>query len=287
MKKQLTGMNPSLWTCAGSAALALAMLWMPSARAAQQYGCVGDKLKQLDLVVTAERVEVTGGTANGHILLVSYGQDWDPGRYVRQFKRYQAFVHADGQGILSVQRRGSADSVWVAIDVESGRCGTTAGDPAKRRQESIKRDALKLKNGKLKKLDVDLPLAYMVLVRPGAGAWELMAGDGSARDDDGEPSKPNGKTSLSLDAMELPTAFSLENEPMRRSVRRRPAKARICCRSSRPTAMETWRRNSTWEGTGPPTFRRPPALPAFRAAPATTIGSITSINSVRGTGPTS
>jgi hypothetical protein len=39
----------------------------------------------------------------------------------------------------------------------------------------------------LNRLDLERRMAYLLLVRPGVGAWQLRVGDGGESDEDGEP----------------------------------------------------------------------------------------------------
>jgi hypothetical protein len=85
------------------------------------------------------------------------------------------------------------------VEIESGRYGAarpqSASDAPVGRQ--IPGDSLEKDNkGQLKKLISRLPFTYLVLVRPGEGAWEMTAGDGGKDDHDHQV---DGKIELSPD----------------------------------------------------------------------------------------
>lgn len=86
-----------------------------------------------------------------------------------------------GESVVVTPRRGVAVSaLWAGIDLASGAVAlsypdggtpnlTIGGNP---------------KSG-LQKLEVETSYVYLLLVRPGVGAWISRAGDGSPSDDDG------------------------------------------------------------------------------------------------------
>jgi hypothetical protein len=162
--------------------------------------CSGDLLAPLEIAASADSVSVTGGTASSRILVLGYGHSWDPERYSTRFHRYRAYLQADDAGTLRLDRGPfAADTLWTAIDVASGRCGTTAAaDPQQHRHKALPKAAVKLNNGQLKKIAAELPLAYLVVVRPGEGVWELSAGDGGPVDDD---HALDGKVTLPFDRL--------------------------------------------------------------------------------------
>jgi hypothetical protein len=150
--------------------------------------CIGDKLAPLVLDIQANKAAVRNAAANSKILLIGYGRSWDPQRHASRFVRYRSFITADAGGASSVEFRNgfTADSVFAAVDLDTGRCGTVAlsSEPGKERQAAFDRTAIKEVNGRPKKVVVALPRGYLVVIRAGTGVWDLLAGDGSAVDDD-------------------------------------------------------------------------------------------------------
>lgn len=146
----------------------------------------------LPVTVSERQVSVTGAHPNGKVLIVGYERYWS--NYSLKFHRHRAYLSADGTGTVKITPAAGIrpDSVWVAVDVESGRYGVTAPAKAPIRQTLQAAHALKKGSGRLV---TELPLAYFVVVRPGEGAWELFAGDGGRQDADG---RADGKTELSV-----------------------------------------------------------------------------------------
>jgi hypothetical protein len=157
--------------------------------------CAGDKLSPLALAVDANRVEVSAGTPMGKILLLGFGRAWDAERYAIEFRQFRALLPADASGLFAVERTDAQNLTWVALDLTSGRCGVAVAEAGELRQKEIQPGALKIKDGKLKKLEMALPFVQLVLVRPQDGAWSMAAGDASLADEDG---KHDGRVSLSL-----------------------------------------------------------------------------------------
>jgi hypothetical protein len=139
----------------------------------------------LPVNIDAHRLSVAGVPPGGEILFVGY--DREPRKYAANVRRHRALRTADSQGIAQLEPHGGvrSDSVWVAIDVNSGRLGVTAPEGSELRHAPIPEDVLKKDNsGQLRKFLSKLPFVYVVVVRPGAGVWELFAGDGGIHDND-------------------------------------------------------------------------------------------------------
>ena len=177
---------------------------MTAAVAAPVYAtCIGDKLAPLTITATEKSVAVEGGTAGGRMLVIGYGRSWDPQRYTSQFERYRAFHATDHLGTVTFERSRpfAADTLWTAVDVQSGRCGTTTApvDRGERRHKALTKDNIRPSNGQLRKIAADLELAYVIVVRPGAGIWELPVGDGGPEDED---QMPDGKITLDVERLQ-------------------------------------------------------------------------------------
>lgn len=156
-----------------------------------------DTLPPLSLNVTEAQVTVSGAQSKANVLLVGYSR-WLR-NYELKLERNRAFLIADSAGAASLTPKGGVqpDSVWVAVDLQSGRYGSAAPASSPLREAAISADTLKKENnGQVKKLIAKLTMAYFVVVRPGEGAWELDAGDGSGHDRD---LAIDGETEMSLD----------------------------------------------------------------------------------------
>jgi hypothetical protein len=100
-------------------------------------------------------------------------------------RREQILRDADGDGseVLELAQPLAVTSVWAAVDLQSGAVATVtpAGFPL---------NEFELRSGAipaaLNRVELDLPMAEVLLVRPGVGAWGRRAGDGGASDRDGD-----------------------------------------------------------------------------------------------------
>ncbi|HEX8619737.1 MAG TPA: hypothetical protein VF911_19300 [Thermoanaerobaculia bacterium] len=150
--------------------------------------CLGDKLVPLRFDIEGNKASISGATADATVLFIGYGRSWDGERYASRFERYRAFVTADAKGEATVQfrREFAANGVFAAVDLRSGRCGSvsTSTDDGKDRRKPFDPAAVRPVNGKAKKVIVSRSRAYLVVIRPEVGTWDLLAGDGSALDDD-------------------------------------------------------------------------------------------------------
>lgn len=75
-------------------------------------------------------------------------------------------------------------SIWFAVDLATGEAGVAAPEEFGLEEGQISARAVSASFGRF---ELDRGFVYLVLVRPGVGAWRLRAGDGGAYDEDGEP----------------------------------------------------------------------------------------------------
>lgn len=173
------------------------LLWFIPSLSAEIRANAKDTLTPLAVSIDDQRVIAAGGHPNGRILIVGYERV--RGRYKETVARHRAYLSANDAGALTLTPRGgiASNSVWIGVDVHSGRYGVVSPGSAPLREIPLPEGSLKNdNNGQLKKLVSALPLAYFVLIRPGEGAWELTGGDGGKHDVD---HSVDGKTELSLD----------------------------------------------------------------------------------------
>jgi len=139
----------------------------------------------LTLSINGSVVTISGVSALGKVYVVGLMRTRQLG--YTQLSRYQGTLDAaqDGSATLTVRSPIALDSLFFAIDLATGGYGRTApaGQPV---HESPFPDsaAPMAANGQLQKLETHLDVAHLLLVRPGAGAWELTIGDGGPDDDD-------------------------------------------------------------------------------------------------------
>jgi len=120
-----------------------------------------DRLPRLSVEVAANQVRIAGAEPNQRVLLVGYSR-WRQD-YIGRLQRERAWLIADAAGIASLKLDSGVrpDSVWVAVDIQSGRYGSAAPAASPRRE---------MPRGQAQKP------AYFVIVRPGEGAWEADGG---------------------------------------------------------------------------------------------------------------
>ena len=75
-------------------------------------------------------------------------------------------------------------SVWFAVDLATGETAMATPEGFPLMEMDLPGNAIP---AALNRLDLERRFAYLVLVRPGVGAWHLRVGDGGASDEDGEP----------------------------------------------------------------------------------------------------
>ncbi|MES1244511.1 MAG: hypothetical protein ABUT39_23095 [Acidobacteriota bacterium] len=90
----------------------------------------------------------------------------------------------DGKVRLDLGQDVPPRSIWFAVDLETGEAGVAAPEGFPLLETELPGRAIP---AALNRLDLDRRLVYLLLVRPGVGAWTLRAGDGGASDEDGEP----------------------------------------------------------------------------------------------------
>lgn len=100
--------------------------------------------------------------------------------------RIEILPDDDGDGTvrLELARDVPRRSIWFAVDLATGE--TAVATPAGFPKVGMTLPA-KAVPAALDRLELERQLAYLVVVRPGVGAWMLRVGDGGASDEDGEP----------------------------------------------------------------------------------------------------
>lgn len=121
-----------------------------------------DRLPRLSVEVAANQIRIAGAEPNQRVLLVGYSR-WRQD-YIQRLQRDRASLLADAEGRASLTLPSAVrpDSIWVAVDIRTGRYGSAAPAVSPRRE---------MPRGK----QAQEP-AYFVIVRPGEGAWEADGG---------------------------------------------------------------------------------------------------------------
>lgn len=166
------------------------------ALAALAHGSMAANDAPLEIALSGREVSVRGAAPHGEVLLVGYERS--AATYSRTRHRHRALFTADGAGAvkLSPQSGIRPDSLWIAVDVRSGRLAVSAPDAAQLRHRKIPRIALRRDGSRqVRRYVTRRESAYLIVVRPGEGVWELLAGDGGEGDSD---ANVNGRMEVSF-----------------------------------------------------------------------------------------
>lgn len=100
--------------------------------------------------------------------------------------RIEQAADDDGDGAVRLElgKEVPLRSVWFAVDLETGEAGVAAPEGFPLLEGDLAGRAIP---AALNRLELQHGFVYLVLVRPGLGAWKLRAGDGGASDEDGQP----------------------------------------------------------------------------------------------------
>jgi hypothetical protein len=100
--------------------------------------------------------------------------------------RHAVEVDDDGDGSLRLElgQEVPLRSIWFAVDLATGETGVAVPEGFPLLEMDLPGNAIP---AALNRLYLERRFAYLVLVRPGVGAWQLRVGDGGASDEDGEP----------------------------------------------------------------------------------------------------
>ena len=100
--------------------------------------------------------------------------------------RYEIGTDDDGDGAVRLElgREVPLRSIWFAVDLATGETGVATPPGFPLLEVDLPGEAIP---AALNRLELNRRFAYLLLVRPGVGAWQLRVGDGGESDEDGEP----------------------------------------------------------------------------------------------------
>ncbi|HKI04138.1 MAG TPA: hypothetical protein VKK31_19315 [Thermoanaerobaculia bacterium] len=157
-------------------------------------------LAQPAITLQQRSVTVEGITAKGQVVWFSMAREVSEDDVATLVRRAEAQTDGDGDGrvVWDLDREVPLRSIWVAVDLATGRADAVspAGYPLRKvswRGRGLARDQVRSD-----RVEDIRSYAEVLLVRPGEGAWRLTVGDGSEQDDDGAP---DGKIAAALDRM--------------------------------------------------------------------------------------
>ncbi|MFL6290221.1 MAG: hypothetical protein ACJ759_04930 [Thermoanaerobaculia bacterium] len=100
--------------------------------------------------------------------------------------RHAIVTDEDGDGTVRLElgQEVPLRSIWFAVDLATGETAVAVPEGFPLLEMELPGRAIP---AALNRLDLQRRFAYLLLVRPGVGAWQLRVGDGGASDEDGEP----------------------------------------------------------------------------------------------------
>jgi len=96
---------------------------------------------------------------------------------------FTADEDGDGAVRLELSQEVPLRSIWFAVDLATGETAVAVPDGFPLLEMDLPGEAIP---AALNRLELRSRFAYLLLVRPGVGAWQLRVGDGGASDEDGE-----------------------------------------------------------------------------------------------------
>lgn len=157
-------------------------------------------LKALEITFQPRAVKVDGITAKGQVVWYSVARevaDDDVATIVRK-SELTTDEDGDGRSQFDLDRDVPLRSIWIAVDLATGRYAVAAPEGYPLRRAAWRGPGLGRGNPRADRVEDVRTYADVLLVRPEKGAWRLTVGDGGERDDDG---LPNGKVAAALDKL--------------------------------------------------------------------------------------
>jgi hypothetical protein len=143
-----------------------------------------------------DSVRVTGATPGGKVVVFSVARETEL-HPVRVVRRDAIVPDTEGGGEITFEldREVPWQSVWVAVDLESGAFELATPQGFELREVPMPADAMRPAAGGVDSLADDREVLELLLVRPGLGAWGGIVGDGGVNDATGAS---NGRVALRL-----------------------------------------------------------------------------------------
>jgi hypothetical protein len=156
--------------------------------------------KELAITLQPRSVTVDGVTAGGQVVWFGMAREVAEDDVATLVRRAEVQTDGDGDGriVWDLDREVPLRSIWVAVDLATGRAVAVSPEGYPLRRVSWRGRGLARGNPRADRVEDFRGYAEVLLVRPGAGAWRLTVGDGSEQDDDGAP---DGKLAAALDRM--------------------------------------------------------------------------------------
>ena len=145
-------------------------------------------------------VTVAGVSPRGQVVLFGEAREIAEDDVATLVRRSQVLTDDDGDGTVTLDlgRDVPFRSVWVAVDLATGQVAAAAPEGYPLRRVNWRGVGIARGNSSSDRVEDARTFAEVLLVRPGAGAWQLTVGDGGEGDDDGAA---DGKIAVALDHM--------------------------------------------------------------------------------------
>ena len=146
----------------------------------------------------AQSIDVSGATANGDVLI--FGSSITRESFTPKFAHISGVVTASisGDVTFTPPRAIATSSIWVAVDMETGAWALAIPPGSPALAIPIPPNLLKRGgNAKVEQLQLPFEFSDAALIRPGKGAWKVVAVDNGRRDTDG---RANGSVSVALES---------------------------------------------------------------------------------------
>jgi hypothetical protein len=138
-----------------------------------------------EILFEPHAVVARGITSKGQAVWFSVAREISR-RSINVVPRHAVAVDEDGDGTVRLElgQEVPLRSIWFAVDLATGEAAMAAPEDFPLLEMDLPGNAIP---AALNRLDLERRFAYLLLVRPGVGAWQLRVGDGGEADGDGEP----------------------------------------------------------------------------------------------------
>ena len=139
----------------------------------------------LEISFEPEAVVARAITSKGQAVWFSVAREISR-RSIDVVPRHAIALDEDGDGAVRLElgQEVPLRSIWFAVDLATGETAVATPEGFPLLEMELPGNAIP---AALNRLDLERRFAYLVLVRPGVGAWHLRVGDGGESDDDGQP----------------------------------------------------------------------------------------------------
>ena len=136
------------------------------------------------LVVTAseQTITIANATPGGTGVLIGCEAEHEGGTVVYRQVRRRWTADDSGTATVTLARAIAPRSLWLGFDIATGSHGAFSTESGPIRVKELPASALKDVAGRRKRVDLRAEHLYVLVIRPGHGAWELTTGDAADAD---------------------------------------------------------------------------------------------------------